>query len=471
MKYKHLLVCLLIPALLICCQQILAQNVSVTMIIDSLPDYTPPDDIIYIAGDFNGWDPGHPEYALEKNSEDKWHLISDPVPAGTQILFKFTRGSWETVEKGPNGEEINNRVFVFGTSDTLIIIIYNWRDYGGEDTSTAAENVEVIDEAFYMPQLDRTRRIWMYFPPDYNESEKHYPVLYMHDGQNVFDFITSYAGEWEVDEILNELYDEGYEVPLVVAIDNGESFRIDEYTPWIHPDHGGGDGELYLQFIVETLKPYIDQNYRTLPDRNNTGLMGSSLGGLITHFGALTYQDVFGKAGIFSPSYWWSDTVWMFTQEQGKQHEIIFYQNMGSTEGGLHISNMQAMHDTLNLLGFNHVQSNVIEGGQHNEPTWAEDFENAYMYLFGSYANSIPESYIREQIQIVPNPASRTIFLPELEKGLWKKVEIYNLQGEVVRRIDRIPDYLIDISDLPPGIYILNWGFEGVSLRGKFVKK
>ena len=122
----------------------------------------------------------------------------------------------------------------------------------------------------------------------------------MHDGQNLFDNQTSFAGEWKVDEALNNLATQGKKVPIVIGIENGGNYRIGEYTPWVNPDYGGGDSEKYRQFIVETLKPDVDQIYRSLPGRENSGIMGSSLGGLISHFGSLRYQSVFGKAGILS---------------------------------------------------------------------------------------------------------------------------------------------------------------------------
>jgi hypothetical protein len=212
----------------------------VTFIIDSLPEYTPLEDQIYIAGNFTGWDPGLPEYALQKNAENKWTITLQAQPQGTVIQYKFTRGNWETVEKGPNGEEINNRIFTYGNGDTVRIIIYNWRQDGGGGTHTAADNVSVMDEDFYIPQLDRNRRIWIYLPPDYETSATAYPVLYMHDGQNLFDAATSFAGEWEVDETLNELAGQGIAVPIVVGIDNGGTDRVGEYTPWINPAYGGG---------------------------------------------------------------------------------------------------------------------------------------------------------------------------------------------------------------------------------------
>jgi hypothetical protein len=120
----------------------------------------------------------------------------------TQEDLQASRGSWQTVEGNESGGFLPNRNFTFGSADTLWIAILSWEDLGGTG-STAAENVIIMDEAFYMPQLNRHRRIWLYLPPDYETSGKDYPVLYMHDGQNLFDHYTSFAGEWEVDETLN----------------------------------------------------------------------------------------------------------------------------------------------------------------------------------------------------------------------------------------------------------------------------
>jgi predicted alpha/beta superfamily hydrolase len=309
------------------------------------------------------------------------------------MLYKFTRGSWDTVEKGAGGEEIANRTFTFGNGETVNVVILNWADNGVGATSTAAENVAVMDEDFFIPQLNRNRRIWIYLPPDYVTSGDNYPVMYMHDGQNLFDVLTSYSGEWEVDETLNFLASQGTKVPIVVGIDNGETYRIDEYTPWSNLQYGGGEGELYIRFIIETLKPYIDQHYRTFSDRNNTALMGSSLGGLISHFGALQYQDVFSKVGIFSPSYWFSDSVWLFTSQTGKQQEMKIYQLCGTLEGGNTVSDMLRMNDTLVKSGFQQTEifNKVVTGGQHNEEFWRTNFSEAFLWLFGYGSSGIDE--------------------------------------------------------------------------------
>ena len=165
----------------------------VTFIIDTLPAYTPAQDSIYIAGDFTGWNPGVPEYVMHKNEQGKWAITLAAQPDLSSIAYKFTRGSWTTVEKGASGEELSNRVFTFGNGETVHINIYNWADNGGGG-STAAANVKIMSTNFFMPQLNRYRRIWLYFPPDYETSGLNYPVLYMHDGQNLFDALRHLPG-------------------------------------------------------------------------------------------------------------------------------------------------------------------------------------------------------------------------------------------------------------------------------------
>jgi metallo-beta-lactamase class B len=145
--------------------------------------------------------------------------------------------------------------------------------------STATASVSILDTAFAMPQLERTRRIWLYLPPGYAASTRRYPVLYMHDGQNLFDAATSFAGEWGVDETLDSLHALGDPGVIVVGIDNGRMKRMDEYTPWHNTRYGGGEGDAYVDFLTQTLKPYVDAHYRTLAERVHTGVAGSSMGG------------------------------------------------------------------------------------------------------------------------------------------------------------------------------------------------
>ena len=264
-------------------------NGQATFILNSIPSYTHNEDVIYIAGSLNSWNPGDPDFALQKNEHNNWFIVLPEEPDGTLVEFKFTRGDWGTVEKGATGEEIANRQFVYGNGDTIYVDILNWSDNGGGGGSTAAGNVTIMDD-----------------------------------------------------------------------------------------------------------------NYRTLPDREFTGIMGSSLGGLISHYGVLKHQDIFSKAGIFSPSYWFSDTVWTFTTEMGKQNNMKLYQLIGGQEGVEAVADMWAMHDVLANMGFNEDElfSLEVPDGEHNEAFWRNQFAAAYLWMFESFANKIdvrklaPGSYI-----------------------------------------------------------------------------
>lgn len=451
---------------------IASAQAQVTFVVENLPANTPAGDNLYIAGNFTGWNPGSPDYVMHKNAQEKWTITLSQQAAGTVIQYKFTRGSWETVEKGAAGEEIPDRVFTFGNDTTINITIHNWADNGGGSASTAAANVSVMAESFFMPQLNRNRTIRIYLPPDYETSALSYPVLYMHDGQNLFDVLTSFSGEWEVDEALNTLASCGHRVPIVVGIDNGGTYRIGEYTPWSNAEYGGGEGDLYMRFIVETLKPYIDQHYRTLPDRSNTGLMGSSLGGLISHYGALSYQHVFSKAGIFSPSYWFSDSVWSFTGLNGKQENMRFYQLCGTLEGGNTVGDMLRMNDSLVKAGFSQEEifNKVVTGGQHNEALWRSNFAEAYVWLFESGASAIEEDSGKTGILCFPNPVSGELSFQGLPGTLSDSIVIYNMMGQKVKEINGLTENKANVSELKPGTYILRFLKADGLIEGKFVK-
>ncbi|MEE4257578.1 MAG: alpha/beta hydrolase-fold protein [Bacteroidales bacterium] len=438
-------------------------------ILESIPPETPEEDHIYMAGGFNGWNPGDVNHRLNKNGNDQWEIILDGFPDGISIEYKFTRGSWETVEKGPSGEEIPNRGFTFGNGDTVFVTIQNWADLIS-GTSTAAENVHIMDPAFWMPQLSRTRTIWVYLPPGYESTDERYPVLYMHDAQNLFDNITSFAGEWEVDESLNELAGQGYNVPIVVGINHGGTERINELTPWINPLYGGGMGDKYLAFIVETLKPHVDTNYRTMPGREHTGIMGSSLGGLISAYGALKYQDVFGRSGPYSPSYWFTDdSLFLFVSNLTKEHDLRFYQAIGGDESQNSIQLLHNMEDSLNMAGFQDITSLTVEGYGHNEVFWRNDFPAAYLWLFSDYAYGIKETNIIKPLSLYPNPATDAIFLKDFDIMEDELIQVLDSSGKVC--VEQYGGKMVELSNLSPGYYFLRIAKNGSVYLGKFVKQ
>ena len=254
-----------------------------------------------------------------------------------------------------------------------------------EKPSTKAENVKIISEKFEIPQLNRERRIWIYLPPNYTTTSKKYPVLYMHDGQNLFDDRTSYAGEWQIDEAMNRIFAQTKESAIVVGIDNGGEKRIEELSPFSNEKHGGGNGENYMKFIVETLKPYIDKNYRTKSCRNHTTLGGSSLGALISVYGAVKHPETFGKILAFSNAFWFnSDQLNAFILNSDvnlKKQKYYFVQGKYESED----MDFQT-EKVINALKQKGVKPKNIfnrsdEDGKHNEMYWRREFPAAFLWL------------------------------------------------------------------------------------------
>jgi predicted alpha/beta superfamily hydrolase len=182
-----------------------------------------------------------------------------------------------------------------------------WQDYGDYRNGaghTVVGNLKVLPD-LYSPQLVNRRDILVHLPPSYNNSRRSYPVLYMQDGQNLFDDRTSFAGEWHVDETMESLAHKGLEA-IVVGIPNAGTARLDEYSPFFESHLGGGQGERYLAFLIHTLKPLIDRDFRTRPEPEHTAILGSSMGGLISLYAFFHHPEVFGLAGVMSPSLWFA---------------------------------------------------------------------------------------------------------------------------------------------------------------------
>lgn len=252
---------------------------------------------------------------------------------------------------------------------------------GTTAASTAQANVTVLSP-LQMEALQRQRSVRIYLPPSYDSSERRYPVLYMHDGQNLFDDATSFVGEWGVDETLNALAESHHLELIVVGIDHGDDHRITELNPFDHEKFGAGEGEAYLRFVVEQLKPQIDRDYRTLPDRNNTAIMGSSMGGLISHYAINRYPQVFSKAGIFSPAYWVGPQILPLT-EQATPADARLYLLMGGREGEEMVENFAQMGELLSRsLPAERWRAKLVAEGEHNEGFWRGELAEAVLWLF-----------------------------------------------------------------------------------------
>jgi len=243
--------------------------------------------------------------------------------------------------------------------------------------SSTSKNVSTF--TIEAPQLKTTKKIWIYLPEEYSATAKKYSVIYMHDAQNLFDSKTAYSGEWNVDEKLDSL-----KVPvIVVGIEHGNDKRIDELTPFKNEKYGGGNADNYLDFIVKTLKPYIDKNYRTKPKAKNTIIMGSSLGGLVSYYAILKYPETFGKAGVFSPSFWFSNDIYTLTKKAPKIKTKIYFL-CGDKESDDMVKDMTKMErllDTKRCYCLHLTKSKIVKGGEHNEKLWRDGFVKAVLWL------------------------------------------------------------------------------------------
>jgi alpha-glucosidase len=267
----------------------------------------------------------------------------------------------------------------------ILFTLFYSISFSQEKKSTATSNVAIINKQFVIPNLNTiSHKIWIYLPPNYYTSTKKFPVIYMHDAQNLFDATTSYAGEWKVDETLNDIYKTTKKGFIVVGIENGGQERINEYTPWEHQKYGGGKGDVYINFIVNTLKPYIDLNYRTKPQQKHTGLIGSSLGGLISYYGGLKYAAVFGKIGALSTSFWFSDEVVNFTKLNGAKKSVKMYLLVGGNEGESMDVDTQNMAKLLIETGFKkqNLKTVIHPEGKHNEAFWSSQFKAVVEWLY-----------------------------------------------------------------------------------------
>ncbi len=358
-----------------------------TICLTDIPLNTPAIEPIYICGNFNDWQTDDGNYKMKLDEQGIYHVEIKKI-ASVAIEFKFTRGSWDTVECDWDGKDLPNHILSISEESVCFFTkVLAWKDI--VDTNDKINpGVSIFEHNYFIPQLNRHRRIWMYLPPDYRENiSGYYPVLYMQDGQNLFQWgVSSTNGKWNIDHTLNRLYTRGMKGLIVIGIDNGGKDRINEYSPWVNPKQGGGEGKSYLAFITDTLKPAIDSNFRTSPDRDNTAIMGSSMGGLVSLYAVLARQDVFSKAGIFSPSLWFSDEIYSFAAQTSRQQDIKIALLGGDMESDTMMNDLLALYNTLKDSGYgeNELHFDFYKDGIHHESFWEREFGHAILWLFGN---------------------------------------------------------------------------------------
>ncbi len=365
------------------------------MFVVSVPADTPVDDTLYISGNIPSLGNWNGQGLKLQRQDDGPYAASLMVKRGTQIECKVTRGSWQTVEKNASGGEMDNRLVVADKSKQVQFAVAAWANQQASQIKPTLTGNIKKHERFRSQILNNERTLIVYLPPGYDEqAERKYPVLYMHDGQNIFDASTSFAGvEWRVDEAAQRLINEGKIEPIIIVGLYNNADRMQEYNA------GDPEGEptAYARFVVEEVKPFIEKTYRVDSDSDKTGVAGSSMGGLISLYLVQQYPEVFGRCGIVSPALGIhdrqyldgllsADVQWM----RGKR----FWLDMGTAEAGSSTGNLLLRHtrDLAGLFGKTRqihpdwgisCEYQEIEGGRHNEWAWSERIESILTCLYG----------------------------------------------------------------------------------------
>lgn len=372
-------------AFLLCCRCSFSfAQVKVTFLINKIPAAKDAAIHLFVAGDFNNWNPADPVFEMQKQGASQWQL-SKTLPSGGVYNFKITRGSWQTVECSPGGKATGNRVFKLARDTTILLDLADWQDNFApeEKRHTASSHVHILAEKFDIPQLGRQRRIWIYLPADYGSSHKKYPVIYMHDGQNLFDTYTSGYGEWGLDEMMDQL--PAKDQCIIVGVDHGGEYRMAEYNPY-DSKYGKGQGDQYTDFLVKILKPFVDKHYRTRRDAAHTSVAGSSMGGLISMYAVLKYPEVFGSGGIFSPSFWIAPDIFNYARQHLTPGARLYFV-CGELEGDDMVEPMEKMVKLVRQkITAQNAPYIIVKGARHNEKQWNGDFPAFYRWLSGDSA-------------------------------------------------------------------------------------
>jgi len=317
---------------------------------------------------------------LDKRDSTIWILTED-FHYGEELFFKITRGKWENEATGENGENLSNYFIKVSGDTTVNLTVENWKDEKFVISGQITGDYEVIGEMTGQGIL--TRSVFVWFPPGYkSEKAKKYPVLYMHDGQNIIDPTTSFTQiDWQVDEVVTTLSVAGKMKEIIIVGMNNTETRTADYS-WTDR------GRAYIKFVIDVVKPYMDKNYRTLPGPENTAVMGSSSGGLISFIMAWQHPEVFGSAACLSPAFVEPfDIVFEWIREAKEKKNTRFYIDCGDLNVDKRLlPDSKKMVRELEKLGYK-LDDDLFwfydKGADHNEAAWAKRIDKPLLFMFG----------------------------------------------------------------------------------------
>jgi enterochelin esterase-like enzyme len=375
---------------------------------------------IYLASGANSWDPGDPEYALTPRSDTRWQYVFEGNQLGENVEFKFTLGGWASVELDSEGQQIPNRTLpevdisglAPGEQPVIELVVPQWNDGSQEyiiafeyrplNVTGTVKRLEVAGGAGLAEGSMRDLLVWL--PPGYDAPEnadRAYPVLYMMDGQNLFQNHAFIPGEWHADETATALIEAGVVDPFIIVgvPHDGNDHRLTEYLP---PNaqlpeayaalRGQTAGDDQVKWLTDQVMPRVERAFRVSGDREHTGIGGASAGGIFAIYAAMTAQDHFGLVLAESPyltavaNETWQ--AWASSDQGGRR---MFF-GMGSNEmiegseffGGPTGPQMRAISQVANLfMQSNDIALSVVSRHEHNEHAWAERLPAALTHLFG----------------------------------------------------------------------------------------
>jgi len=384
----HTLLALLLPILLIvsCQKQDPTHTETVTFIVTADPPLKEGEEI-YLSGgasQLGNWDSRGVK--LKRQENGTWQASRKFAP-NTFIEFKITKGEWHKEELEKDGYIPHNKSFLITKDTTVSYTVTNWLDNWKAAGKEPKRKIvgQVTGNVKHYPDFKvkglESRSVWVWLPPNYeSDSTRSYPVLYTHDGQNVFDPKTSTLGyDWRIDEVADSLIRANEIEPIiVVAIACSQKIRGYEYS--LEPQ-----GKLYREFLTKQLKPFIDSTYRTIPDRENTAALGSSMGGLVSFLLAWEHPEYYAKVACLSPAFSLRD-VYDYTdkirEDTRPKRDIRLYLDNGTF--GLEADLQPGIDKTLKVLKERNydIQWFLAQGETHNEMAWAKRVWRPLKYLF-----------------------------------------------------------------------------------------
>ena len=375
------------------------------------------DNPIYLASSINGWNPSDESSVLSGRSDTRWQIVIDRDLHGVGLEFKFTLGGWDREEYDGSGSPIGNRVLPLvdvsalreNERPVIELTIPEFRlpvelsdevrqrgIYRALDVTGTVKRIEVRGGAGGAETMTRDLIVWL--PEGYGDeanADRQYPVMYMFDGQNLFDQMPGVPGEWGVDETLTELIGEGRVEPMiVVGIPHAGEYRMREFMPMGSYQAIDGDGVAGMAWVVEEVVPKINRAFRVREGRESTAIGGASLGGAMALYGATAHSDIFGMALIESlPMIGQVETLQHIEKSDG--FPVKYVMGMGTAEVGSdpadaernqqYVDWASAADEVLSGWGKISDENHLLilgEGQVHNESAWAARFGQAIEFLF-----------------------------------------------------------------------------------------